>query len=95
MMKLVGTGILLVAAASLVGCMGHDRKYSQQYYWKHAQVISPVVVPNDIRVKPALGFYPAPGIDESGSNQQPSLVPPGSKIHYYQHLNRMKKKGHL
>jgi hypothetical protein len=93
MTKLLKTGMLMTAFAALGGCMmGHGTKYSQQYYWKHAQVISPVVVPSDIRVKPALGMYPAPHVDVSGTNAQPSLVPPGSKIEYYQNV-KPKRRG--
>lgn len=94
MMKLLRTGILMTSFAALTACMGHGTKYNQQYYWKHAQVISPAVIPADIHVKPALGMYPAPQVDMPGVKTQPSLIPPGSKIEYYQHMTRVKKRGH-
>lgn len=93
MMRLIQSGLVLSALVALAGCT-HGTKYTQQYYWKHAQVISPVVVPSDIRVKPALGMYPAPAVDVSGAAIQPSLVPPGSKIEYYQHT-KPKKLGRV
>ncbi len=96
MTKLLRTGIVITAVAAMAGCMGHDRdKYRQQDYWKHSQVVSPAVIPSDIRVKSGLGFYPAPPIDVSGDKRPPSLVPPGSKIEYYQNMNRQKKKGRV
>lgn len=95
MRKLFRVGLLMSTAITMAACMGHGTRYNQQYYWKHAQVISPVVVPSDIHVKPALGMYPAPPIAVSGSNTQPSLVPPGSQIAYYQQVLSSKKRSSL
>lgn len=95
MKNLWRAGMLLGGASLLVACVGHSGRYRQQFYWRHAQVIPPVVVPSDIRVKPALAYYPAPHMAVVGEHRPPSLIPPGSKIEYYRHLDHMKNRGSI
>ena len=66
---------ICAVAASLSGCA----RLHEQPYTQHAQMISPVVIPEGIRVKPAEPFYPIPPVHAQGS-LHPSLYPPGGNV---------------
>lgn len=71
-----------------IACSKQRVKYSSTNYLKEAAYVNPVVIPSDIRVKPAMSLYNVPPVATNGDANPPSLIPPGSKVRYYQDLKK-------